>query len=253
MSFQDVGKPGAKSGSIGAYGGSVTAMSSANMLSSSSSPSYSNQEGYAQVSDSILQYKRNIDILKKIAIQFGTKADGPVVETQYKVQVDVVKDLGQRIDAQLNKLGSSLSGTQASMAKSRATHVKLTRDYRLVEQTFKNLLMDTRQKRMAHQQFMEQQQRTNTVRAEEESQMQMQMQLQQERLNEEIMREREAEIRNINKGMQTVNAIYQDLAHLVVTQQENVDQIETEMEGASDNAKQGLAQIQKANQSHAQQ
>ncbi|EJK56724.1 hypothetical protein THAOC_23337, partial [Thalassiosira oceanica] len=32
----------------------------------------------------------------------------------------------------------------------------------------------------------------------------------------EIMREREEEIRNIHKGMHTVNEIYKDLAHLVV-------------------------------------
>ena len=61
------------------------------------------------------------------------------------------------------------------------------------------------------------------------------------------MREREEEIRNIHKGMHTVNEIYKDLAHLVDNQQEGVDQIENQMEGAKENTKSGLKHIEKAN------
>lgn len=69
-----------------------------------------------------------------------------------------------------------------------------------------------------------------------------------QRINEEIMREREEEIRNIHKGMHTVNEIYKDLAHLVDNQQEGVDQIETQMEGAKNNTASGLKHIEKANE-----
>lgn len=68
-----------------------------------------------------------------------------------------------------------------------------------------------------------------------------------QKLHEEIMREREEEIRNINKGMHTVNEIYKDLAHIVGSQQDHVDQIENQMEDARNNAQNGLAQVQKAN------
>jgi len=89
------------------------------------------------------------------------------------------------------------------------------------------------------------------------------------------MREREEEIRNINRGMHQVNEIYkvstrcyfwfaflismeerlthgncmdsQDLAHIVGSQQEQVDQIENQMEQSKANAEQGLSHIQKAN------
>lgn len=99
-----------------------------------------------------------------------------------------------------------------------------------------------------------------------------------QRINEEIMREREAEIRNIHKGMHQVNEIYkvrdtfpcvfnvascqnrsgrltvfhlilQDLAHLVDNQQEGVDQIETQMENTKENTASGLKHIEKANES----
>jgi t-SNARE complex subunit (syntaxin) len=61
------------------------------------------------------------------------------------------------------------------------------------------------------------------------------------------MREREEEIRNINKGMHTVNEIYKDLAHIVGTQQDDIDTVENHMDDANKNAEAGLQQVQKAN------
>jgi syntaxin 7 len=62
------------------------------------------------------------------------------------------------------------------------------------------------------------------------------------------MREREEEIRNINRGMHQVNEIYKDLAHIVGSQQEQIDQIETQMEESKENAEKGLAHVVKANE-----
>ena len=76
----------------------------------------------------------------------------------------------------------------------------------------------------------------------------MQLQMQEDRLAEEIIREREEEIRNINKGMHTVNEIYKDLAHIVGDQQDDIDAIENQMEDANNNAQAGLNQVQKANE-----
>jgi t-SNARE complex subunit (syntaxin) len=69
-----------------------------------------------------------------------------------------------------------------------------------------------------------------------------------QRLAEEIMREREEEIRNINRGMHQVNEIYKDLAHIVGSQQESIDAIETQMEESRANAESGLKQVEKANE-----
>jgi len=69
-----------------------------------------------------------------------------------------------------------------------------------------------------------------------------------QRLNEEIMREREEEIKSINRGMHQVNEIYKDLAHIVASQQDQVDSIETHMEESRVNAESGLKQVEKANE-----
>lgn len=86
-----------------------------------------------------------------------------------------------------------------------------------------------------------------------EQQRLQQLQLQEDRLHEEIMREREEEIRSINHGMHTVNEIYKDLAHIVGQQQESIDQIENQMEDSRANAESGLAQVEKANEKYGQQ
>jgi len=64
------------------------------------------------------------------------------------------------------------------------------------------------------------------------------------------MREREAEIRNINRGMHQVNEIYKDLASIVSGQQEQVDSIEGQMEDARANAESGLHQVTAANEKY---
>jgi t-SNARE complex subunit (syntaxin) len=64
------------------------------------------------------------------------------------------------------------------------------------------------------------------------------------------MREREAEIRNINQGMHQVHEIYKDLAHIVGSQQEQIDTIEHQMEESRANAEQGLKQVEKANEKY---
>ena len=64
------------------------------------------------------------------------------------------------------------------------------------------------------------------------------------------MREREEEIRKINRGMHQVNEIYRDLAHIVGSQQEHIDSIETKMEDSRANAEAGLAQVEKANDTY---
>jgi len=64
------------------------------------------------------------------------------------------------------------------------------------------------------------------------------------------MREREEEIRNINRGMHQVNEIYKDLAHIVGSQQEQIDTIENHMEESRVNAEAGLKQVEKANEKY---
>ena len=71
-----------------------------------------------------------------------------------------------------------------------------------------------------------------------------------QRLAEEIMREREEEIRNINRGMHQVNEIYKDLAHIVGSQQDDIDTIEVQMEESRANAESGLKQVEKANEKY---
>lgn len=265
MSFQDVGKPGALKrppknkqaltpigeSVITPYNGNV-GVGSGNESGTSVSNDGSRGGGYAQVSDGILQYQRNVGILDKIIRKMGTKADDSLLETQYNVQVDVIRQLGEKIEKQLQVQEINMQSlTRTEAARSRATHVKLTRDFRRVETTFKNMQLEARRKRQlvqAQKQEREEEDRKREEEGVDSEAMRVQMQIHEDRVNEEIMREREQEIRSINKGMHQVNEIYKDLAHIVGSQQEQVDQIEDQMEDANANAAAGLEQVQKANE-----
>jgi t-SNARE complex subunit (syntaxin) len=213
----------------------------------------SSNNGYAQVSDGILQYRRNVGILEKISQSIGTSstAESTVSETQYRVQVDVVQQLGNKIEQLLqNEQIKMNSMPRDDAARLRATHIKLTRDYRRVEANFKTIHMETKKRQHQHNLTTQKSQQhflnSNNSNVPESHSFQLQQQLQEDRINEEIMREREEEIRNINKGMHQVNEIYKDLAHIVASQQEQIDEVETHMEDANTNAENGLKQIEKA-------
>jgi hypothetical protein len=63
----------------------------------------------------------------------------------------------------------------------------------------------------------------------------------------QVMREREEELRDINRKMHVVNEIYKDLGEVVDGQQEQIDTIEDQFGRGSDNTKRGLEQLEKAN------
>jgi len=241
MSFQDVGKPGSRPNR--SHLTTQPTIPEASTSISKTGPSL------AQVSDGILQYQRNVGILERISRMVGTKADGPELELQYNTQVDVLTQLGDKLETQLalqEKQLEALPRTEA--AKQRATHIKLVKDFRRVESTFKNITLETRRNRARQSEQVKNASTDEPLMTEVEGdRMHLELQLQQEKLNQEIMREREEEIRNINRGMHQVNEIYKDLAHIVGSQQEQVDQIENQMEQSKANAEQGLSHIQKAN------
>mmetsp|Transcript_19963 Transcript_19963/g.34099 ORF Transcript_19963/g.34099 Transcript_19963/m.34099 type:complete len:253 (-) Transcript_19963:191-949(-) len=242
MSFQDVGKRG-PSTQQGGW--------SSQTASERAAPSFRGGDPFRQLSDGILQYQRNVGILEKIVRQIGSKNDGPELQMQYDVQVDVLKQLGSKLEAQLKEQEADLATVPRDQAaRRRATQIKLSRDYQRVEVTFKNLVLETRRKRARVNESKKQalSGSSTTDDAMEEERIELELQLQQDRLNEEIMREREAEIRSINRGMHQVNEIYKDLAHIVESQQEQVDQIEDQMEQSKVNAERGLQHIHKANE-----
>ena len=73
-----------------------------------------------------------------------------------------------------------------------------------------------------------------------------QVAMQDEDIDEALVREREAELRNINADVHKVNEIFRDLATLVDKQQGEVDQIGELVEKSHAHAEKGLDQVQKA-------
>jgi t-SNARE complex subunit (syntaxin) len=196
---------------------------------------------------------------------------------QYEAQVDVITQLEQRVQGQLQQMLQQQQQQQQSTNPQTITIVtKLRRDFERVQVQARSYQESAAPKVKAirsvgesttnaagrpggtsaytshHNQQQQQQQQQTTMMSDEairaEQQRLMQVQMQEDRLAAEIMREREEEIRNINRGMHQVNEIYKDLAHIVGQQQEQVDTIETQMDDARANAEAGLKQVEKANE-----
>ena len=258
MSFQDVKpsstprRPGEKRGLLQSYQGPPPPDST--ILEEQQQESVTGM-GYSALSDEILAYRRHVDMLQKLAAMAGTAQETAATQMQLRLQTDVVSELGQKIEGRLlasERTLASPGGGGSTAAQARATHAKLTRDYRRMETVFKNIQLDVkRRKGLAEaraKEAAEEEERKRYAGDAEEEARRMQLQMQEDRLAEEIIREREEEIRNINKGMHTVNEIYKDLAHIVGEQQDDIDAVEDHMEDANRNAQAGLNQVQKANE-----
>ncbi|KAG7340199.1 hypothetical protein IV203_033553 [Nitzschia inconspicua] len=238
-----------------------------NPLSSSNS---SNGSGMSQISDCLTQYQRNVGILEKIAHALinntttttKSASSRTELETQYQAQSDVLRQLEQRLKEQIMAQRQRLASASDTSAQKQALQ-KLERDLERVQSS----VQATKAKVSRHlKQYQQRNNNTNTggggydpnydssssnsANLLQQQHQQQQLLLQQDRLQEEIMREREEEIRKINQGMHTVNEIYKDLAHIVGSQQEQVDQIEDKMEEARNTAQSGLDQVHQANEKY---
>ena len=92
--------------------------------------------------------------------------------------MDVLKQLGDKLNSRLKiqeEQLESLSRNEA--AKKRATHVKLSRDFRRVEASFKNIQLEVRRKRAQIQQAQIQAQQRQQVLPQEQAELQQQLQL----------------------------------------------------------------------------
>ena len=83
-------------------------------------------------------------------------------------------------------------------------------------------------------------------RGEKQHAKNTQVAMQDEDIDEALVREREAELRNINADVHKVNEIFRDLATLVDKQQDDVDKIGDLVERSHAHAEKGLDQVQKA-------
>ncbi|GAX17463.1 hypothetical protein FisN_5Hu113 [Fistulifera solaris] len=230
MSFQDFGsRPTAKS-SV------VKASSPSNSRTSNDSLSY--------ISETLLQYQRNVGILEKIlqSLTANTKAlQQKELEAQYRAQMDVLEQLQEKIMKLLQQQTQTTAVT------------KLQRDFERVKQRVTVIedgverILKSQKQQLANKSILDNAAAPETA---EDSYQRMQLQMQKDRLAEEIMREREEEIRNINRGMHQVNEIYKDLAHIVGSQQEQIDTIENQMEESKVNAESGLKQVERANEKY---
>lgn len=253
---------------------------SAGSGATSGSRSGSSGGALAQISEVLLQYQRNVGILEKIVqsltVQSRQKQFKPLsfhneeLSLQYKAQVDVVGQLEDKVRRLLStmqqKADVSVGNSNSINSDSNRTAViKLQRDFERVQARANALIQGMTKLDKELRQQAANASKNNTTALDYEQQLlqqqqqsqqpldhyqQVQLQLHHDRLAEEIMREREEEIRNINRGMHQVNEIYKDLAHIVGSQQEQIDQIETQMEESRANAESGLKQVERANEKY---
>jgi hypothetical protein len=103
-------------------------------------------------------------------------------DNRFNTQVDVLKQLGDKLETQLELQEQQLQALpRTEAAKRRATHMKLVRDFRRVEATFKNIVLETRRNRARFGEQANLSRTEDVVKtADNDDRMQFELQLQQE-------------------------------------------------------------------------
>jgi t-SNARE complex subunit (syntaxin) len=199
-----------------------------------------------QISDAILQYSSNVDILAMLASGPTT----PETTTQYNVQVDVTSQLHSRVQRHISSASSRLTSgdlPRTESARLRTTVVKLEKDFKKIEQRALKAREEFNRKRSASSGPMPGGSREDEGGIDLNN-IQFQKVQTHDLVQSSIIQERDVEIRKINKEMATVNEIFKDLAGIVNEQQEEIDNIETLMENSNAHARAGLEQVRQANE-----
>ena len=173
---------------------------------------------------------------------------------RYKAQSDVLRQLEARLKEQILAQRQRINN-QSQTSSHKQALMKLERDFERVQTSVTHTKSRVQKQMKQYQQMgsakMQDERAANMSNNSARTALeQQQVLIQRDQLQQEIMREREDEIRKINKGMHQVNQIYKDLAHIVGEQQEHVDQIEDKMEESKIAAQSGLDQIHKANEKY---
>jgi len=222
------------------------------------------------ITSDISQYQRNLSLLQQLQQKItGEMASSPRSMTfgggveesaiQFDAQLSVVTELSSRISSKISRVQQSMQNMdRGEAAKYRHTVGKLTKDFGGLKRNESRVKASVERWREAEKMKKKQQGSTNrdinssnggdALFHEEMSNKLQQVQINPSDMNEEILRERNTEIRAINEQMANVNEIFKDLAHIVNNQQEDVDNIEEMMEKTHEHAKAGLEQVEKANE-----
>jgi len=197
-------------------------------------------KSFSLVSGEILHFQQMVSSLGQQIYGLG---NAPAELWKCRLQIDTMNDVSKRIETQLQ------THEKTTTEQDKGTFLKLTRDFKSVQTSFKNLKLEFGQRqKMNDLRLMQEEMIKKSYDTEDSTEHERRARLQmiEDEYAHDVMRERESEISNINKKMHQVTDIYKDLGQVVSSQQEQIDGIEDSMYAAQDNAKYGLQQLEKA-------
>jgi len=202
----------------------------------------------AMIGENLKHFQQNVKFLQRLVDSIGKQ---PVADQQLRAQIAVVDDLAVRIGQQLSEQVRDLERRPKHEAAAlRVQHAKLSKDYNRVLNQCKlvkqKAIEKQNQLRAAPSDF-------KVLRDPEtiEGDLKLQVQLQDEAVNEAILLEREKEMVEIHQKVSKVNEIFRDLANIVADQQEEIDSVEQMVDRSHQHARQGLTEVEKANEHNA--
>jgi len=198
---------------------------------------------FSKLNDEIVQFQKMVNELKK-----GTANDVMTPEDQWRFQI-LLKSV-QEMDVSLaQQIEDGPWHTGDGVVK--ASFSKLNRDYERVHNSYKRITNGYFEKQRAEVAFLSRDHEekfgelnTPNRRRSQHNREQVRA-LETEDFFDRTMREREDEMKDINRKVHIVNDIFSDLGRLVSEQQEQIDKVEDNLIETTTYAEEGVEQLRR--------
>eukprot|EP00978_Attheya_sp_CCMP212_P013909 scaffold35139_cov40-Attheya_sp.AAC.1 len=194
---------------------------------------------FALLSDDICRFQK---MVRELEGHLESSGMSPAAQWKCRILITSNDDLARKIDGGLSdfqlSIGQMEDRKSAGRARAHGAYMKLMRDFRRAYTGHENLSGKYQQRQIQEIRKLE----TKWRPEEREDNMN-----QPNSKDLKVMRAREAELREINKKMQTVMTIYKELGQIVGDQTEGVNKVESKINDSKQKAQDGASIFESAN------
>jgi len=205
--------------------------------------------------DCVQRFSKNVMQLTKLVQGIGTSRDDVALRNQVHELIQTNKELAKETSVKLKRMAVSKTRDAREQQNRRVVQSRLAHDFQVWGQKFQEIstldLNKERKDMQDHHDFAPArgyEAAEQDARARYQQQQEQTVVLAETALNEQIMRERNAAIREVETDILEVNEIFQDLAVMVHEQGLQVDNIESNVSTSAVAVEEGVGHLEKADE-----
>jgi len=212
-----------------------------------------NEASLQTLGDNIVQITTHVSTIKQCSDKIGTNKDSNDSREKLRESIDRVKILSKETASLIKTI--QIEGTPEEKTRKKQQHQRLAKDFQVILQSFQEISKVAGDKERVHPVpkqntrnsqpvFVEESQSSPKIGLLETSKLQ---QIENDRIfNDQLIQQRDQDIRQIEQTVVQVNEIFRDLAHMVDEQGVMIDNIQSNIEDSHSSTTRAVEELRSA-------